>query len=69
MNGLRFGAASRAKETGFGSIARYKENGIVIAAHTASNMGVYIVEDKDNMTPNSVPASLYTNNGDYTHPP
>ena len=31
-------------------------------------MGVYIVEDKDNMTPNSVPASLYTNNGSYTHP-
>ena len=56
------------EKTGFGSIARYKENGIVVAAHTASNMGVYIVEDKDNMTPNSVPASLYTNNGSYTHP-
>ena len=56
------------EKTGFGSIARYKENGIVVAAHTSTNMGVYIVEDKDNMTPNSVPASLYTNNGSYTHP-
>ena len=37
------------EKTGFGSIARYKENGIVIAAHTASQCGVYIVEDKDNM--------------------
>ena len=56
------------EKTGFGSIARYKENGIVVAAHTASNMGIYIIEDKDNMTPNSVPASLYTNNTSYTHP-
>ena len=56
------------EKTGFGSMARYGENGLVIAAHTSSNLGVYIVEDKDNITPNSVPASLYTNNASYTHP-
>ena len=39
------------EKTGFGSIARYKENSIIVAAHTASEMGVYLVEDKDNITP------------------
>ena len=57
-----------AERTGFGSIARYKENGIVVAAHTSTNTGIYLVEDKDNMTPNSVPAALYINNSSYTHP-
>ena len=56
------------EKTGFGSIARYKENSIVIAAHTSTNTGIYIAEDKDNLTPNSVSAALYTNNGSYTHP-
>jgi len=39
------------EKTGFGSIARYKENSIIVAAHTANEMGVYLVEDKDNITP------------------
>ena len=39
------------EKTGFGSIARYKENSIIVAAHTASEMGVYLVADKDNITP------------------
>ena len=56
------------EKTGFGTIARYKENGIVIAAHTSTNTGIYIAEDKDNLAPNSVSAALYTNNGSYTHP-
>ena len=56
------------ERTGFGSIARYKDNGIVVAAHTSNNLGIYIVEDKDNMTPNSVGASLYTGSSLYTHP-
>ena len=47
------------EKTGFGSIARYKQNGIVVAAHTSTKCGVYIVEDKDNMTPNSVPVVSY----------
>ncbi len=54
--------------TGFGSIARYKENGIVVAAHTADNLGIYLVEDKDHMEANSTAGALYTNNADYTHP-
>ena len=47
------------EKTGFGSIARYKENGIVVAAHTATMCGVYIIEDKDNITPNSTAATSY----------
>lgn len=56
------------EKTGFGSMARYGENGLVVAAHTATDLGIYIVEDKDNMTPNSVGASLYTGSELYTHP-
>jgi hypothetical protein len=56
------------EKTGFGSIARYGEKGIVVAAHTATNAGIFIVEDKNNITPNSTPAAIYTNNGSYTHP-
>ena len=36
-------------KTGFGSIARYKENGIVIAAHTATQCGVLILEDRNDL--------------------
>ena len=57
-----------AEKTGFGSIARYGENGIVVAAHTASDTKIYIVEDKDNMTPNSVTAVLNIGTDIYTHP-
>ena len=32
-------------KTGFGAIARYKENGLVLAAHTASDCRIFIVED------------------------
>lgn len=32
-------------KTGFGSIARYKENGLVIAAHGATDARIFIVED------------------------
>lgn len=32
-------------KTGFGSIARYKENGLVVAAHTASDLRFWINED------------------------
>ena len=31
--------------TGFGSIARYKENGLVLAAHTSNDCRIFIVED------------------------
>ena len=39
------------EKTGFGSIARYGENSIIVAAHTATEMGVYLIEDKDDITP------------------
>ena len=39
------------EKTGFGTIARYGANGLVVAAHTATDCGIYIVEDKDNMVP------------------
>lgn len=32
-------------KTGFGSIARYKENGLVVAAHTSNDCRIFIVED------------------------
>ena len=44
------------EKTGFGSIAQYGENGLVIAAHTATECHVFIAPDKDNIAPNSVPA-------------
>ena len=56
------------EKTGFGSIARYGENGIVVAAHTASDTKIDIIEDKDNMTPNSVAAVLNIGTEVYTHP-
>ncbi len=54
--------------TGFGSIARYKDNGIVVAAHTSNNLNIYIVEDKDNMQPNSLTSSLNIGTDFYSHP-
>ena len=65
---IALGARIENEKTGFGSIARYKDNGIVVGAHTSTNTGIYIVEDRNNMTPNSVPVAIYTNNGSYTHP-
>ena len=53
------GGRIESEKTGFGTIARYKDNGIVVAAHTATQCGVYIIEDKDNITPNSVPVTSY----------
>ena len=59
------GGRIEAEKTGFGTIARYKDNGIVVASHNASTVGIFIIEDKDNMTPNSVQAVNYIpdNNG------
>ena len=39
------------ERTGFGTIARYRQNSIIVAAHTATECGVYLVDDKDNITP------------------
>jgi hypothetical protein len=47
------------EKTRFGSIARYRDNSIVVAAQTELQCGVYIVEDKDEMTPCSVPPTSY----------
>ena len=49
------------EKTGFGSIARYKDNGIVIASHNASTVGLFIVENKDDLTAlqGTVPATNY----------
>lgn len=50
------------EKTGFGSIAQYGANGLVVAAHTATDCRVYIVEDKDNMQANSVPVTSVLDN-------
>lgn len=57
-----------ADRTGFGSIARYGENSLVLAAHTASNLNVYIVEDKDNIPTNSVASVLNIGTDVWSHP-
>lgn len=55
---IPLGGRIESERTGFGTIARFKENGIVVAAHTSTECGIYIVDNKDNMTPNSVPCAL-----------
>ena len=52
------------ERTGFGTIARYRQNSIIVAAHTATECGVYIVEDKDNITPECA-VTLPKLNNDY----
>ncbi len=49
------------EKTGFGTIAQYKENGLVIAAHTSNQCGVWIIEDI-NYTPNSAEKVCYIDN-------
>ena len=57
------------EKTGFGSIARYGQNGIVVAAHTAMQCGIYIIDDKDNIIDNSIPvASILDNTYEPTWP-
>ena len=41
------GGRIEAEKTGFGSIARYGQNGIVVAAHNSSTVGIFIIENKD----------------------
>ena len=50
------------EKTGFGSIARYGQNSIVVAAHTASEMGVYMIADKDNISGGSAEVLPKLNN-------
>ena len=38
-------------KTGFGTIAQFGSNSLVVAAHTATQCGLWLVEDKDNITP------------------
>lgn len=47
------------EKTGFGSIARFKENSILVAAHTATNLGVYLIEDKDDVQAESAELVSY----------
>lgn len=46
------------EKTGFGSICRYKENGIVIAAHTDTQCGFYILDDRNDLAPNSIQRAI-----------
>lgn len=54
------------EKTGFGSIAQYGDNSIVVAAHTANDCRIYIVPDKDNITTNAASAVSVLDN---THHP
>ena len=62
------GARVEAEKTGFGSIARYRDNGIVVAAHTATDAKIYIIEDKDNIPNNAVNPVLNIGTDVFTHP-
>lgn len=50
------------EKTGFGSIARYGENSIVVAANTLSELGVYRVDNKDDITYGCAEIISYLNN-------
>ena len=50
------------EKTGFGSIARFGDNGIVVAAHTADECGIWIIEDKDNIPAGTLACTLRLNN-------
>ena len=50
------------EKTGFGSIARYGENGIVVAAHTAYDCRIYLISDKENIPYNSLEATSILDN-------
>ena len=50
------------EKTGFGSIAQYGANGIVVAAHTATECPIFIIPDKDNYTPGTIGRAGTLNN-------
>lgn len=50
------------EKTGFGSIAQYGSNGIVVAAHTNTQCRIYIIPNKDNIPNNSVEAASTLDN-------
>ena len=49
------------EKTGFGSIAQFGDNGIVVAAHTSNDCRIYIIPDKDNIASQSVSATAILN--------
>lgn len=55
------------EKTGFGSIARFGENGLVVAAHTSDNIGVYIIENKDEIPHNIAAVSHLDSQHDVSH--
>lgn len=60
------GARMEDIKTGFGTIAQYGENGLVIAAHTATDCRVFVVENRDDITAGSVTTTSIL---DPTHDP
>ena len=49
-------------KTGFGSIAQYGSNGLVVASHTATDCRIYIIPNKDNIPVNSLGYTSILNN-------
>ena len=47
------------ERTGFGTIARYGENSIIVAAHTDTQCGVYLVEDRNDIYPGCAKLQSY----------
>jgi hypothetical protein len=50
------------EKTGFGSIAQYGQNGLVVAAHTASDCRVYVTDDRDAVTAGSMSVTSVLDN-------
>lgn len=56
------GGRAENEKTGFGSIAQYGANGLVVAAHTASDCRVYVAEDRDAVTAGSMAVTSVLDN-------
>jgi len=56
------GGAAENEKTGFGSIAQYGQNGLVIAAHTASDCRIYVTDDREGITAHSLAVTSILDN-------
>lgn len=56
------GGAAENEKTGFGSIAQYGQNGLVIAAHTATDCRIYVTDDREGITAHSLAVTSILDN-------
>lgn len=56
------GGAAENEKTGFGSIAQYGQNGLVIAAHTSGDCRIYVTDDREGITAHSLAVTSILDN-------